>query len=124
MPKLGETPGAIDAGAPEFLDFLIGESPLQRRALYRSGLDSLNTRAIAKFGKAFGGLDNSQAGTLLEPLLKPWAWDSPADVFAGFLRIAKSDILTATVNSRDWIAVASKRSRAANGIGTYWLPAD
>ena len=124
MPTLGDTPGALDAQAPEFLDFLIGESPVPRRALYRSGLDSLNTRAIAKFGKAFGMLDNSQAEAFLEHLLKPWANDPPSDLFAGFLQTAKADILTATVNSHEWIAVVSKRSRAANGIGTYWLPAE
>ncbi len=124
MPQLGDTPGAVDAGVAEFLDFLIGESPLQRRALYRSGLDSLNTRAIAKFGKAFGALDHSQADTLLEPLLKPWANDPPTDLFARFLQTVKADVLTATVNSHEWIAVVSKRSRSANGIGTYWLPAE
>ncbi|HKD09796.1 MAG TPA: gluconate 2-dehydrogenase subunit 3 family protein [Bryobacteraceae bacterium] len=124
VPALGDTPGALDAGAPEFLDFLIGESPLPRRALYRSGLDSLNTRAIAKFGKAFGALDRTQAETFLQPLLKPWAYEAPPDVFAGFLRTAKADILAATVNSREWISVVSKRSRAANGIGTYWVPAE
>jgi len=124
MPALGDTPGALDAQAPEFLDFLIGESPLPRRALYRSGLDSLNTRSVAKFGKAFGALDNSQAETLLQPLREQWTYDSPADLFAGFLRTVKADVLTATVNSREWISVVSKRSRSANGIGTYWVPAE
>lgn len=124
MPALSDTPGAIDAGAPEFLDFLIGESPRQRQTLYRSGLDSLNTRATAKFGKAFGALDNNQAETLLQPLREHWTYDSPTDTLANFLRIAKADILTATVNSHEWISVVSKRSRAANGIGTYWVPAE
>jgi hypothetical protein len=124
MPALGDTPGALDAGAPEFLDFLIGESPRPRQTLYRSGLDSLNTRATAKFGKAFGALDNTQAESLLHPLGEQWKYDAPADLFAGFLQSAKADILTATVNSHEWISVVSKRSRAANGIGTYWVPAE
>jgi hypothetical protein len=124
MPAIEGTPGALEAGAPEFLDFLIGASPPPRRALYRSGLDALNSRAIDAFGKAFTGLDDTQAATLLTPLLDPWTWGEPKDVFAAFLRTAKADILTATVNSREWIAVVSQRSRSANGIGTYWLPSE
>lgn len=124
MPAIAGTPGALAAGAPEFLDFLLGESPLPRRVLYRSGLDALNTRAIAGYGAAFTALDNTEAETLLGPLREPWTWKDPADPFALFLRNAKSDILTATVNSREWIAVVSQRSRGANGIGTYWLPAE
>lgn len=124
MPAISGTPGALEAGAPEFLDFLVGASPLPRRALYRSGLDALNTRAIAAFGKAFTALDDTQAATLLTPLGDPWTWKDPKDVFAAFLRTAKADILAATVNSREWIAVVSQRSRNANGIGTYWLPSE
>jgi Gluconate 2-dehydrogenase subunit 3 len=124
MPAIAGTPGALEAGAPEFLDFLIGASPLPRRALYRSGLDALNSRAITAFGKAFSALDDAQAATLLMPLLDPWTWGEPKDVFAAFLRTAKVDILAATVNSREWIAVVSQRSRNANGIGTYWLPSE
>jgi hypothetical protein len=124
MPAIGGTPGALQAGAPEFLDFLIGESPLPRRSLYRSGLDSLNTRAIARYGIAFTGLDDTQAETLLDPLREPWTYQDPADAFDVFLRTVKADILTATVNSREWIAVGSQRSRNASGIGTYWLPTD
>ncbi len=124
VPAIAGTPGALEAGAPEFLDFLIGASPLPRRALYRSGLDALNTRAITAFGKAFAALDDKQAATLLTPLRDPWTWKEPKDVFATFLRTAKADILTATVNSREWIAVVSQRSRNANGIGSYWLPSD
>jgi gluconate 2-dehydrogenase subunit 3-like protein len=129
MPAIAGTPGALEAGAPEFLDFLIGASPLPRRALYRSGLDALNTRAIAAFGKAFTALDDAQAATLLTPLHEPWTWGDqrtkdPKDVFAVFLRTAKADILAATVNSREWIEVVSQRSRNANGIGTYWLPSE
>lgn len=124
LPAIAGTPGALEAGAPEFLDFLIGASPLPRRALYRSGLDALNSRAIAAFGKAFTALDDTQARTLLTPLRDPWTWKDPNEVFAAFLRAAKADILAATVNSREWIAVVSQRSRNANGIGTYWLPSE
>jgi hypothetical protein len=124
LPPIGTTPGALACGVPEFLDFLISESPLPRRSLYRSGLDALNTRAIAKFGIAFTGLDNAQADSLLGPLREPWTEHDPADPYAAFLRGAKADILTATIDSREWISVVSQRSRREGGIGTYWLPAD
>ncbi len=41
MPELDGVPGALAAGAPEFVDFLIGVSPEDRQTLYRDGLDAL-----------------------------------------------------------------------------------
>jgi hypothetical protein len=120
IPAIGDAPGAIDAGAPEFLDFLIGQSPAPVRSLYRAGLDALNTHATTKHGKAFAALDDKQADILLSPLRQPWTWKEPTDPFAVFLRHAKADILTATVNSREWIT-AAQRNRGSAGHGTYWL---
>lgn len=116
LPSIARVPGAIDARVPEFLDFLAGQSPLEVKALYRSGLDSLNTKAAAKFGRAFAGLENTQADELLGPLREAWTYREPADPYARFLRHAKADILTATTNSREWLT-ASQRT----GNGTYWL---
>src|ERR1700733_15620532 len=45
LPPLKGLPGALDAGAPEFLDFLIGASPRQRQQMYLSGLDWLDAEA-------------------------------------------------------------------------------
>ncbi len=123
LPAIGENPGALDAGAPEFLDFLIGQSPLPARVVYLSGLDALNARSTAYFTKAFAALDDTQAGTLLAPLREPWTWQEPTEPVALFLRHAKSDILTATMNSREWITV-TQRNRGSAGNGTYWLPAE
>src|SRR5258708_38879306 len=39
-PPLKEAPGALDAGAPEFLDFLIGASTADRQEGYRTRLDA------------------------------------------------------------------------------------
>ncbi|MDE3198114.1 MAG: gluconate 2-dehydrogenase subunit 3 family protein [Acidobacteriota bacterium] len=124
LPAVGDTPGALAAGAPEFLDFLIGKSPVQQRAFYRSGLDALNSRSIAKFGKAFEAVEPEQAESMLAPLHEAWTYDPPQDAFAVFLRDIKADVLTATVNSREWIEVVSKRRRSAGGVGSYWLPAE
>lgn len=116
MPVTGNTPGAKEAGAAEFLDFLVGESPVSVRSLYRAGLDALNTRATGKYGRGFAALDNTQADTLLSPLREAWTWKEPADPFAVFLRHAKADILTATTNSREWVTASGR-----GGNGTYWV---
>lgn len=121
VPAIVTRPGALDAGAPEFLDFLVGQSPAPVRTLYRTGLDSLNTRATAKYGKAFAALDDKQTDALLSPLREPWTWKEPTDPFAVFLRHAKADVLTATMNSREWIT-GSERAHGSGGNGTYWLP--
>src|ERR1700691_2666179 len=49
MPPLRGNPGALDAGVPEFLDFLISVSPADRQTLYRNGLDGLNQKAKKQF---------------------------------------------------------------------------
>ena len=49
MPAMNGAPGAIEAGAAEFLDFLLSESPADRQHLYRAGLDALNAQARQQF---------------------------------------------------------------------------
>ena len=121
MPDGTGAPGALEAGAPEFLDFLIGQSPQPLKMLYRTGLEALNARATARYGKVFAALDEEKADALLSPLRAAWTWSPPSDPFAVFLRHAKADVLTATMNSREWIT-AAQRNRASGGSGTYWLP--
>jgi hypothetical protein len=122
LPAIGDTPGALDARAPEFLDFLIGESPADRKQLYRDGLDTLNATARKKYSKLFADLDGTQADAVLAPLHERWTYGLPKDAFASFLRSAKADIMTATVNSQQWISVVSQRNRSAGGTGVYWHP--
>ncbi|MEP7367517.1 MAG: gluconate 2-dehydrogenase subunit 3 family protein [Acidobacteriota bacterium] len=124
LPSINGQPSAIDAGAPEFLDFLVGASPAPRQQLYRNGLDLLNEGAKKKFGKSFGDIETAQAETLLAPLKQPWTYEAPADPLAHFLREAKADIRTATMNSHEYAAVASRGSRRSGGLGLYWYPLD
>ena len=120
-PALNGVPGALVAGAPEFLDFLISESPAERQKLYRDGLEELNRRAKQRFQVVFAETNQKQADEILAPLARQWT-ALPEDEFTGFLRAAKQDILQATQNSHDWIRVMSKRVRNAGGLGTYWYP--
>jgi hypothetical protein len=124
-PAINGAPGAIDAKAPEFLDFLIGESPADRQAIYKQGLDALNEQAGKRFHKAFADLDGVQAGALLAPLREPWTFDAPADPLARFLWVAKQDVRTATVNSREYTMVSgASGGRRRPGGGLYWYPLD
>jgi hypothetical protein len=122
LPAVADTPGALDARTPEFLDFLIGESPADRKELYRTGLDALNATARRKYSKPFADLDVAQADAVLAPLHERWTYGVPKDPLSAFLRSAKADIMTASINSQQWISVVSKRSRSAGGTGVYWHP--
>jgi hypothetical protein len=123
LPPLNNMPGALDADAPEFLDFLISKSPAERQQLYRAGLDALNANAQRQFKKPFAELDTTQASNLLAPLREAWTYVPPTDPFARFLREAKSDVRTATTNSRAY-ATAGAAGRRGGGTGQYWFPLD
>jgi hypothetical protein len=123
-PRSGERPGAVEAGVVEFLDFLLGASEERRRNLYRDGLNKLNDEARKRHGKPFAELSAGQAGALLEPLRQAWTYQPPADPLARFLREVRDDLLQATTNSREYAESLSRRSRAAAGLNTYWLPLD
>ena len=120
-PARQNVPGATEAEAAEFLDFLIGQSPADRKTLYRDGVLRLNQDARSQYGKSFAELSDTDADPILAPLREAWTYQGPSDPFARFLRAAKSDFLQATVNSRQWAAAASGR-RGASGLNTYWFP--
>ena len=122
LPAMGDVPGAVGTQAPQFLDFLVGQSPEARRKLYRTGLNQLNSRAQRLFQVPFAKTNQAQSDEILAPLRKPWTADP--DEFTAFLQTAKTDILQAAQNSQDWIRMMSKRVRSAGGLGTYWFPID
>jgi hypothetical protein len=125
IPAMNGAAGALGAKAPEFLDFLIGESPADRQHVYQAGLDALNQQSTQRFNKPFADLDATQADSFLAPLRRPWTFDEPADPIAAFLRVAKQDVRTATVNSREYSgAAASGGGRRFSGGGFYWYPLD
>jgi hypothetical protein len=130
MPPLKNNPGAIEAQAPEFLDFLISTSPDDRQKLYLTGLDSLEEQSKDKFQKSFCDLDAQQANTILRPLLtaRPWPQDLPSDPVKNFMAQVHEDLRTATVNSREWAAAAEKSghifTRGSRTSGFYWRPID
>jgi hypothetical protein len=125
LPPLKESPGAIDAGAPEFLDFLISVSPPDRQQMYVSGLDRLDAEARRKFGLPFTAVNASQADELIRPWLRTWMTDHPpSDPYEKFINVAHSDIRTATVNSKAWNDAMATDADRRSEEGLYWYPVD
>jgi hypothetical protein len=124
VPGAQGSPGAIEARVPEFMDFLIGDSPVDRQQLWQSGLDALESQSQTAFKKAFADTDAAQADTLFAPLHQPWTYEPPADPIARLLAAAKQDIRTATLNSFERSPAASGGTRRRGGGGLYWLPVE
>lgn len=125
LPPLKGYPGAVDAGTPEFLDFLIGVSPEDRQQMYQSGLDRLNAEAKQHFGVSFAETKKAQADQLLQPWMKTWMTDHPpTEPYAHFINVVHSDIRTATINSEAWSKAANAKGQKNEGMGLYWYPID
>lgn len=122
MPAYNDRPGAKEARAAEFIDFLISSSPIDRQQLYKAGLDRLNAEARSTYDRTFAELEADQFQPILKPMQGDWSYDGPADRFARFLLAAKDDLMRATINSREYAAAASRNSRGYTGTGYYWLP--
>ncbi|HLJ45432.1 MAG TPA: gluconate 2-dehydrogenase subunit 3 family protein [Bryobacteraceae bacterium] len=120
VPAFDGKPGAAEAGAAEFLDFLLSRSPQERQVLYRRGLDLLNQESRARYGNRFADLDD--ATQLLSHLKETWTFSGPSDELARFLIAAKEDTLHATISSREWAAASTGRRGA--GMGFYWYALD
>ncbi len=125
VPALGDKPGALQAEAPVFLDFLIGISPDVRKGLYTGGLDWLDSESKKKYGIPFARTEPLQADSLVKPWLRTWMTDHPpAEPHAGFLNIAHADIRTATMNSEVWNKVATRDEKDVQAAGLFWSPID
>ncbi len=121
-PTIPGSPGAVEARAAEFLDFLIGASPADRQQVYRAGLDKLNKESAKQFKKPFAGVDAAQSAILLSPLRQPWTFEPPAEPLARFLREAKQDVRRATFNSREWSTAPGRDPDDA--VGWYFYAID
>ena len=125
LPPINGYPGSTQACAPEFIDFLISVSPVERQIMYRSGLDRLNAEAHKQFGIPFAQVNAQQADALLRPWLRTWMVDHPpTEPFAHFINVAHEDIRTATMNSQIWSIAATSAGERSPGIGWYWSPID
>lgn len=72
-----ETPGAIDAGVPHFIELMVANwCNDQERSIFQAGLKDLETRIPAEHGKPFEQLDSDKQLSILEAL-EDAASDSP-----------------------------------------------
>lgn len=75
-----KTPGALDAGVPEFIDRLLTASPVSTQAEFRMGLHAFSKWSQGSTGKAFLSLSEDQQLTLIHllfqnpeiPTVSPW----------------------------------------------------
>ncbi len=124
LPPWKKYPGALDAGTPEFLDFLIGISPPERQQMYHAGLDRLDAEARKQGAKSFAAASAEQADAVIGPALRVWMNDHPpSESFAFFVNTTHSDIRTATVNSQAWSEAAAADGQDPEK-GLYWFPVD
>jgi hypothetical protein len=125
VPPFQGYPGAIEAAAPEFLDFLVGVSPLDRQQMYQSGLDRLESEAKQHFSVSFAAANAEQADQLLRPWLRTWMNDHPpTESYEQFINVAHGDIRTATINSQAWSDAAHKAGIPTPNTDLYWYPVD
>ena len=125
LPPLKSYPGAIDAGTPEFLDFLLSVSPPDRQQMYTFGLNRLDAESKKRFGMPFDAVNASQADELIRPWLRTWMNDHPpAEPYEKFINLAHSDIRTATINSKAWSDANKSEGDRRSGVGLYWYPVD
>ena len=123
LPPLGGKPGALEAAAPEFLDFLIGVSSANRKQVYQSGLDWLESEAQARHKQAFSTLTEPDAGSLIQPWLRTWMTDHPpSEPHADFINIVHADIRTATINSRLWNDAPTRGAQDKTPVELFWQP--
>lgn len=86
-----DTPGAIDAGVPRFIELLAAEwFNDEERAIFEAGLEDMETRIPAQYGASFDELSGQQQLEIMEAL-EEIASDSQWYEFANVLRDFISD---------------------------------
>jgi gluconate 2-dehydrogenase gamma chain len=70
IPKDARSGSASEAGAPEFIDFLIAEQA-DRQTAIRGGLSWLDTQCRSRFDKDFVGCSDADRRTVLEDIAWP-----------------------------------------------------
>lgn len=123
MPPFDGKPGALDAGTPEFLDFLLETSAAEKQKLYTGGLDWLDGAAQHKYKKPFAELNDGEADAMVRPWLRTWMTDHPpTEAHADFLNIALDEIRTATINSQPWSRTPATPAGENGETALYWQP--
>lgn len=132
MPAMGGFPGALEAEAPEFIDFYVGRSPekpvarAELRNWYRAGLDDLEAQARRRFGRAFAALSPQEIDVIIRPMFVTiGSGRQSISVFRRlpFMNEVRNDVRTATMNSPQW-AAAMLTAKQRPIAGVYWKRVD
>ena len=83
-----ETPGAREAGAAEFIDFMVGHDTEQQQPM-RAGLAWLQEQSGRRFAQPFLELSEAQQVSLLEPLAYAKKYRAGEEVGREFFRRVK-----------------------------------
>ena len=70
IPRDGRSGGAIDAGVPEFMDFILNENPGMRTGI-RGGLAWLDAESQARFGREFVEIADAGRRAILDDIAWP-----------------------------------------------------
>jgi hypothetical protein len=100
-----DTPGALDVGAPEFVDLLLAEwYPEEERARLLAGLDALDAKCRETQGKPFAELGAAERGDFLGSLDgKRGAAGSPEEAYTR----VKDGIVFAFLTSKPIAAIVN-----------------
>ncbi len=125
QPPMKGYPGALEAGVPEFLDFLIGVSPAERQQSFQAGLNRLDAEAQQRFGQPLAAVTAAQADQLIRPWLRTWMSDHPpTEPYENFINLVHEDIRTATENSQVWSDAVRRSGKETPNVDLYWYPVD
>ena len=107
-------PERLDAGTPEFLDFLIGISPPDRQGDISIGSGSARRGSPGSTSAlSFAAVEKDTGGSIAAPLVENLD-DGPSprpNHLLDFINVAHSDIRTATINSQAWDDAAREAGR-------------
>ena len=121
MPAAENEPGALEARAPEFLDFLLANRPLKFKRSTAMVFVSWIARRCSPLSRRFPSWALLRFRRFSR-LFRSLDSQGPTDPFAQFLQAGKMAFWQATVNSRQWAQAKSGGRRGAAGLNTYWLP--
>lgn len=70
IPRDGRSGGALDAGVPEFMDFILNENPGMQTGI-RGGLAWLDQEALQRFGREFTDIADADRRAIVDDIAWP-----------------------------------------------------
>ena len=104
IPRDARSGSATDAGVPEFMDFMLGESAGMRTWM-KTGLGWMNAECRTRFGKGFVSCSDAQRRELLDAIAYPKKaapeMKPGADFFSSFRNLTASGFFSSRIGIAD-----------------------